>query len=296
MATNSALLRQVMAAAAKAHADPYTVAADMLVESNGNSHAVGDHGTSYNLFQEHQGGRLPGGALGARIRAGDAQAEINWAVPHFKGGSGGAFAAGVQRPADPAGYARRVDQMIAQLKSGHLGDNIPSGGSAAPVEASSASPSRTAALRLIFANSPGMLSILDSAPAGTAPPPAGGAASSPTAPKPAGKGVVNFDGKPVAAWIAQALQYARGHGWKGSVTSGYRSYADQQRIYNSGVRPAAKPGTSNHEMTAFPGGAADVSLAQQLSQVLSHSPYAGKLVWAGGKDPVHFSHPHNGSY
>jgi hypothetical protein len=110
------------------------------------------------------------------------------------------------------------------------------------------------------------------------------------------KGVANFEGHKVAAWIAPALEYARQHGWKGQVTSGFRSFADQQRIYNSGVRPAAKPGTSNHEFTAYPGGAVDVSAAQQLAQILAKSPYAGKLVYAGAKDPVHFSHPHNGGY
>lgn len=126
--------------------------------------------------------------------------------------------------------------------------------------------------------------------------------SQPKIPKAAGtssampSGTAGFEGKTVAAWIAPALQYARQHGWKGTVNSGYRSYADQQRIYNSGVRPAAKPGTSNHEGSDYPRGAVDVSDAQQLAQILQNSPYAGKLVWAGAKDPVHFSHPHNGSY
>lgn len=110
------------------------------------------------------------------------------------------------------------------------------------------------------------------------------------------KGVANFGGKPVAAWIKPILQYARSQGWKGGITSGYRSLADQTRIYNSGVRPAAKPGTSNHEFTAFPGGAIDVSDAQTLSNILRHSKYAKTLVYAGGKDPVHFSHPHDGGY
>ena len=62
------------------------------------------------------------------------------------------------------------------------------------------------------------------------------------------------------------------------------------------MRPAAKPGTSNHEFTAFPGGAIDVSNAAELSRILKSSPYASKLVWAGAKDPVHFSHPRGGSY
>lgn len=113
---------------------------------------------------------------------------------------------------------------------------------------------------------------------------------------PSQSGTAMFEGKKVAAWIAPILQYARAHGWKGTVTSGFRSFADQTRIYNSGVRPAAKPGTSNHEGTKFPRGAIDVSAAEQLARILSNSRYADRLKWAGAKDPVHFSHPHNGSY
>lgn len=112
----------------------------------------------------------------------------------------------------------------------------------------------------------------------------------------AAKGVGTFDGQKVALWIVPILQYARAHGWTGSVTSGYRSFADQTRIYNSGVRPAAIPGTSNHEGDAFPRGAVDVSQAAQLSKILLASPFRKLLVYAGSKDPVHFSHPHNGSY
>lgn len=110
------------------------------------------------------------------------------------------------------------------------------------------------------------------------------------------KGVANFGATQVAAWIKPILDYARSHGWTGTLTSGYRSLADQTRIYNSGVRPAAKPGTSNHEFTTFPGGAVDATQAAQLNAILLRSPYAKTLVWAGGKDPVHFSHPHNGGY
>jgi hypothetical protein len=80
------------------------------------------------------------------------------------------------------------------------------------------------------------------------------------------------------------------------VTSGYRSRAEQARIYNSGVRPAARPGTSNHEGTQFPRGAIDVSDAAALARILGRSPYRNRLRWAGSKDPVHFSHPHNGGY
>jgi hypothetical protein len=108
--------------------------------------------------------------------------------------------------------------------------------------------------------------------------------------------VMDPSGKPVAGWIEPILAWARTHGWSGTVTSGYRSYAQQAAIYNSGVRPAAVPGTSNHEGTVYPRGAVDVSNASGLSRVLLSGPYGSTLVWAGAKDPVHFSHPHGGSY
>lgn len=101
--------------------------------------------------------------------------------------------------------------------------------------------------------------------------------------------------KPVANWITKELNAAWNQGARFTVTSGVRSRAEQTRIYNSGVRPAAKPGTSNHEQTEYPGGAVDVTPgALSLDRVLKNmnSP----LVYAGVRDPVHFSHPHNGSY
>ena len=109
-------------------------------------------------------------------------------------------------------------------------------------------------------------------------------------------GTAMFEGHKVAAWIAPVLKYARQHGWKGQVNSGYRTYAEQARIYNSGVRPAARPGTSNHEGSQYPRGAVDVSDAQQLARIIARSPYARYLKYAGAKDPVHFSHPHDGGY
>jgi tail lysozyme len=133
---------------------------------------------------------------------------------------------------------------------------------------------------------------LPTVPGGGAPARSGGGVSGKNLPK----GTDKFEGHTVAAWIAPVLQYAREHGWKGQVNSGFRSFADQQRIYNSGVRPAAKPGTSNHEGAEFPRGAVDVSDAQQLSDIIRRSKYRNLLQWAGSKDPVHFSHPHNGSY
>lgn len=139
-------------------------------------------------------------------------------------------------------------------------------------------------------------------PASTTPTPAAPRVASrrsvaPASASTSASGVANFEGTKVAAWIAPILKYARAHGWKGTLNNGFRSYAEQTKIYNSGIRPAAKPGTSNHEGSEWPRGAIDVnSGAAELARILRRSPYANKLVWAGAKDPPHFSHPHNGSY
>lgn len=108
-------------------------------------------------------------------------------------------------------------------------------------------------------------------------------------------GVTTFDGKPCARWIAQELKWARKHGWTGSLTSGYRSKAEQERVCATGVKPCAKPGTSNHEGKAYPKGAADVSQAAQLDQVLSRKR-GRRLKWTGRSigDDVHFSSGLNG--
>lgn len=122
----------------------------------------------------------------------------------------------------------------------------------------------------------------------------------PSGPMPVGvvrpKAPWNPQNKPIAAWIAPLLSGAYKAGWKGTVQSGYRTKAEQAAIYASGVRPAAKPGTSNHEGYIFPRGAVDVSDASGLARALKKVHGGNVLVWAGTKDPVHFSHPHNGSY
>lgn len=116
------------------------------------------------------------------------------------------------------------------------------------------------------------------------------------------KGTADFEGTTVAAWIAPVLKYARRHGWKGTLSSGFRSFEDQTRLWNaraSNPNPVAAPGTSNHEGDVFPRGAVDVGdleQAKQLSAILAGSRYKKLLVYAGSDDPVHFSHPHQGHY
>lgn len=108
-------------------------------------------------------------------------------------------------------------------------------------------------------------------------------------------GVTSFDGKPCAKWVAAELQWAREHGWKGRLESGYRSKADQERVCATGVTPCAKPGTSNHEGKRFPKGAADVTNPEELDAVLSHK-HGRKLKYTGKTigDVPHFSSGLNG--
>lgn len=110
------------------------------------------------------------------------------------------------------------------------------------------------------------------------------------------QGLGAYEGKQVAGWIIPFLNYAKLNGWRGTLTSGFRTLQEERAIWNSGIRPAAKPGTSNHGKKNFPGGAVDVTEAKQLAEILNGIVGGSLLQWAGAKDPVHFSHPHNGAY
>lgn len=97
-------------------------------------------------------------------------------------------------------------------------------------------------------------------------------------------------GKPVADWIVIVLQWGYLHGWSGTVTSGYRTYAEQLAINMRGEF-SAPAGRSNHETTEYPGGAVDVTNSGQLIAVLAGYPGPQKLIGGmlGPIDPVHFS-------
>jgi len=97
-------------------------------------------------------------------------------------------------------------------------------------------------------------------------------------------------GKPIADWIVPVLQWASQHGWTGTVTSGFRTLADQAAINASGAY-SAPAGESNHETTTYPGGAVDVTNASQLISVLKGYTGVDKLIGGvlGAVDPEHFS-------
>ena len=96
--------------------------------------------------------------------------------------------------------------------------------------------------------------------------------------------------KPIAGWIVPVLQWAAAHGWTGLVVSGYRTYAEQAAINAMGLF-SAPAGSSNHETTAYPGGAVDVTNPRQLIGVLRAYPGPFKLIGGvlGPIDPEHFS-------
>jgi hypothetical protein len=100
----------------------------------------------------------------------------------------------------------------------------------------------------------------------------------------------NPGGRPIADWIVPVLQWASEHGWTGAVTSGYRTFVEQAELNAAGDFSAAA-GTSNHESTAYPGGAVDVTNPSQLLAVLPG--YPGRETLHGGVlgpvDPEHFS-------
>jgi hypothetical protein len=100
----------------------------------------------------------------------------------------------------------------------------------------------------------------------------------------------NPHSKPIADWIIPVLEWAYLHGWTGTVTSGYRTYYEQAQLNAAGAF-SAPAGVSNHETTAYPGGAVDVTNSSQLIAVLRNYPGPRKLVGGvlGPVDPEHFS-------
>lgn len=103
--------------------DPYLALATAIQESKLNPQAVGDNGTSFGLFQLHQGGEL--GNLTAD-QAFDPQTNANVALSEFANMkasnpslSGGAWAAASQRPANPTAYANSVQDIYGQLIAIH---------------------------------------------------------------------------------------------------------------------------------------------------------------------------------
>ena len=93
--------------------DPILAIATAYQESGLNTHAVGDGGTSFGLYQLHQGGELgnltPDQAFDGWTNADVALSTFAQFGPGSRYATPGAWAAASQRPADPVGYAASVD-------------------------------------------------------------------------------------------------------------------------------------------------------------------------------------------
>jgi len=103
--------------------DPVAAVAMMLVESGGNARSVGDGGTSFGLFQLHEGGMLTAAGL-TSAQAFDPRTNATVSLKSLAheraqgpNRSPGTIAAASQRPADPAGYARKVDAMMDRARA-----------------------------------------------------------------------------------------------------------------------------------------------------------------------------------
>lgn len=120
-AANAKIVAQV---ARERGVDPVAAVAMMLVESGGRATAVGDNGTSFGLFQLHEGGMLTAAGL-TKEQAFDPRTNAmvslrslrhEWEKGHATR-TAGEIAAASQRPADPVGYARKVDAAMDRARS-----------------------------------------------------------------------------------------------------------------------------------------------------------------------------------
>ncbi len=148
MATDqsAAVQRTIVDVARQSGVDPILALADATVESGLNPNAIGDHGTSFGLYQLHSGGELEAlkGNLAAQKRqAFDPATNAKVALAEFArvahahpDWTPGHIAAAAQRPADQAGYAKKVDAIYNQLKGSSTVHNIDTYSHAADTAAS----------------------------------------------------------------------------------------------------------------------------------------------------------------
>lgn len=103
-------------------------------------------------------------------------------------------------------------------------------------------------------------------------------------------GVSWYQGKQVRSVLIPHLNWARAHGWRGYVTSGYRSPAYSEQLCRSMCGAPRCPGrcagtSSNHVRTAI-----DVSDYYTFGRLMKSCPHQPKIFnGLGSRDPVHFS-------
>lgn len=108
-------------------------------------------------------------------------------------------------------------------------------------------------------------------------------------------GVGSYDGVRCALWLIPYLQWARAHGWRGRLVSGWRDPVYSESLcYRMCGRPSC-PGrcagrASNHSGSVKPHGACDVSDYSRFGSLMRSCPYSPRIFNAlGAQDPVHYS-------
>lgn len=111
-------------------------------------------------------------------------------------------------------------------------------------------------------------------------------------------GVSSFDGRPVAKCAIPYLKYAREHGWRGSLNSGWRSPAYSESLCYAMCGAPTCPGkcagrSSNHSGSTCDWFAIDVSDYYNFGRIMAGMPIpTGRhriFNALGSRDPVHFS-------
>ena len=212
-----------------------------------------------------------------------------------KYGSAGQLAQAVQRSAFPGRYDQQAKQAVDILMRHGGGSVSPSQPSVQTIRGKDRSPERKALLAAYIGsgashdpqqlfNTALQLRELQDTPdsyrikGGNV-----GPSHSPTSP-------VAESHHGLVPQVEKAIQFARAHGWKGQVNSGFRSEEEQVRIWNSGVRPAAKPKSlggpgSNHSQ----GTAIDVSDVEGFARAMRKAPKSIRLYNNVPGDSLHFS-------
>lgn len=119
-----AVVQAIVTAAKDEGVDPRLALAMAQQESGLNPSAVGDQGTSFGLFQLHQGGELtsagldPQAAMDPYTNARVALAQVAQVARQHPDWSPGQIAAAAQRPADQTSYASSVNTLFDSVETG----------------------------------------------------------------------------------------------------------------------------------------------------------------------------------
>jgi hypothetical protein len=110
----------------------------------------------------------------------------------------------------------------------------------------------------------------------------------------AGAGVSTFDGVPCAKWLTPYLTFAREHGWRGTLQSGFRDPAFSERLCQRMCGAPTCPGrcagrSSNHSGSVRPKGAIDVSDFERFGALMKKCPLSPRIFNDLPIDPVHYS-------